>query len=171
MNTNTHLLIQKSDQGQILRLENKTAKVYNDLSTVSRKIPVMLNGFEKIVEERIRKAQKKGELDHLPGSGRPFSLDNEPRIPEELRLAYKILKNAGFIPPEIELKKKIRQTEDLFIGMKETAEKYRILKKLNFLILKLNSTRHTSAQFDFPQQYSEKLVNRFGSNARIDPKG
>jgi len=55
--------------------------------------------------------------------------------------------------------------------MKETAEKYRILKKLNFLILKLNSTRHTSAQFDFPQQYSEKLVNRFGSNARIDPKG
>jgi len=59
MNTNTHLLIQKSDQGQILRLENKTAKVYNDLSTVSRKIPVMLNGFEKIVEERIRKAQKK----------------------------------------------------------------------------------------------------------------
>ncbi|MFQ5483882.1 MAG: DnaJ family domain-containing protein [Desulfobacterales bacterium] len=131
----------------------------------------MLNGFEKIVEERIREAQKKGELDHLPGSGRPFFLENEPRVPEELRLAYKILKNAGFNPPEIELKKKIRQTEDLFSRMAETAEKYRVLKKLNFLVLKLNSMRNGSTQLDFPQQYSEKLVNNFSQHARIDPKG
>ena len=79
-------------------------------------------------------------------------------IPEELRLAYKILKNADCLPPEIELKKEIKQTEDLLAGMKETSEKYRILKKLNFLIMKLNTMRDTSIMNEMPQYYMEKLV-------------
>jgi hypothetical protein len=49
--------------------------------------------------------------------------------------------------------------------MQDTAEKFRTLKKLNFLILKFNTIRNTSAEFDVPQQYSSKLVERF-ENAR-----
>ncbi len=122
----------------------------------------MLSGFEKIVEERILKAQKKGEFDNLPGSGKPLVFDDDRCVSEELRLAYKILKNADFVPPEIGLKKEIKQTEELLAGMKETSEKYRILNKLNFLIMKLNSIRNTSIQLEMPQLYTEKLVERFG---------
>ena len=124
----------------------------------------MLPGFQKIVEERIKMAQKKGEFDNLPGFGKPLVFDADGCVPEDLRLAYKILKNADCLPPEIELKNEIRRTEDLLAGMEETAEKYRTLKKLNILIMKLNSLRKTSAVFDVPQRYSEKLVSRFGRN-------
>jgi hypothetical protein len=118
----------------------------------------MIQGFEKIVEERILKAQKKGDFENLIGSGKPLKLNENLYIPEELRLAYKILKNADCLPPEIELKKEIKQTEDLLAGMKETSEKYRILKKLNFLIMKLNTMRDTSIMHEMPQHYMEKLV-------------
>jgi hypothetical protein len=118
----------------------------------------MIQGFEKIVEERILKAQKQGEFENLDGSGKPLKFNESWSIPEELRLAYKILKNADCLPPEIELKKEIRQTEDLLAGMQETSEKYRILKKLNFLIMKLNTIRDTSIMFEMPQHYMEKLV-------------
>ena len=118
----------------------------------------MIQGFEKIVEERILKAQKKGEFENLDGSGKPLKLNVNWCIPEELRLSYKILKNADCLPPEIELKKEIKQTEDLLAGMQETSEKYRILKKLNFLIMKLNTIRDTSIMFEMPQHYMEKLV-------------
>ncbi len=121
----------------------------------------MLSGFEKIVEERILKAQKKGEFDNLTGSGKPLVFDDR-CVSEELRLAYKILKNADLVPPEIGLKKEIKQTEELLAGMQETSEKYRILSKLNFLIMKLNSMRNTSIQLEMPQLYTEKLVERFG---------
>jgi len=124
---------------------------------------VMIPGFTKIVERRILNAQKKGEFDNLEGSGKPLKLDDGGCVSEELRLAYKILKNADFVPPEIELKKEIKQTEDLLAGMLDTAEKYRTLKKLNFLIMKLNTLRNTSVVLEMPQQYEEKLVNRFGS--------
>lgn len=120
----------------------------------------MLPGFEKIIEERIKKAQKEGQFDNLPGYGKPLVFEDDACVPEELRLAYKILKNSDCLPPEIELKKEIIQTEDLLAGMEDTAEKYRTVKKLNFLIMKLNTLRNSSVLFEMPQKYAEKVVDR-----------
>lgn len=127
----------------------------------------MIPGFNKIVEERIRKAQKKGEFKNLEGSGKPLDLLEDQMVAEELRLAYKILKNADCLPPEIELKKEIQQTEALLSGMGETAEKFRTMKKLNFLIMKLNTLRNTSIEFEAPQKYSDKMIEKLeSSNSR-----
>jgi len=123
----------------------------------------MFTGFSRIIEERIRKAQKKGVFDNLEGSGKPLNLENDSHIAEDLRLAHKILKNADCLPPEIELKKEIERTEDLLVGMQDTAQKHRTLKKLNYLIMKLNAVRDTSIELEMPQQYSLKLVERFES--------
>ncbi len=93
----------------------------------------MFTGFSKIIEERIRRAQKKGVFENLDGSGKPLNLEGDSYIAEDLRLAHKILKNADYLPPEIELKKKIKRTEDLLSGMKDKAQKHRTLKNLNSL--------------------------------------
>ncbi len=130
----------------------------------------MLPGFQRIVEERIQKAQREGVFENLIGSGKPLVFEDDRFIPEELRLAFKILKNAGCVPPEIEIKKEIHSTEELLAGMGETAEKYHTLKKLNFLILKLNAMRNSPVVFEVPQQYQEKLAERFGSNDSVDKK-
>ena len=53
----------------------------------------MLAGFYKIVEERIRQAQRKGEFDNLSGHGEPLNLEDDSGIAGDLRLAHKILKN------------------------------------------------------------------------------
>ncbi len=119
----------------------------------------MFDGFQKIVEERIKQAQKKGDLDNLPGSGKPLKFDDI-NIPEDLRMAYKILKNADCLPPEIEVKKEIRQTEDLLASMEDTAEKYRLLKKINFLVMKFNTLRNSKIEFEIPQHYQASLVDR-----------
>jgi hypothetical protein len=123
----------------------------------------MFPGFTKIIEERIRQAQKKGHFENLAGSGKPLVFDDDRCVSEDLRLAYKILKNADCLPPEIELKKEIERTEDLLSGMQDTAEKYRTIKKLNYLIMKLNSIRNISIELDMPQQYSNKLIERLES--------
>ena len=134
----------------------------------------MLPGFEKIVEERIRDALRRGVFNDLPGSGKPIRFEDDSLVPEELRLAYKILKNADCFPPEIQIRKEINRTEDLLSGMGETAEKYRILKKLNFLIMKFNAIRGTNILSELPQRYASNLVEHFGSpfraSARIGPR-
>ena len=120
----------------------------------------MFPGFDKLIEQRILDAQKKGAFKDLPGRGRPLDLAEDANVPDDLRLAYKILKNADFLPPEIQLKKEIRRTEDLLAGMEDTAEKYRTLKRLNFMIMKLNTMRDGAVEFEVPQQYSDKLIEQ-----------
>ena len=126
---------------------------------------MMIPGFEKIVEERIRSAQKRGDFDDLPDAGRPLVFENA-AVPEDLRLSYKILKNAGCVPPVIELKNEILNTETLLSGMGETKEAYHLIKKLNVMIMKLNSIRKGRIAFEIPQKYHEELFERFGNRTK-----
>jgi hypothetical protein len=122
----------------------------------------MLLGYLKIVEQRIRDAQQRGEFDNLPGRGKPMDLDDDRNIPEDLRLAYRILKNADCLPPELELKREIRQMEDLLDNIPDEKEKYRQMKKINFKIMQLNMMGHKSPLFEEKQIYYKKLIDRFG---------
>jgi len=101
----------------------------------------MIPGFEALVEQRIKEAQKNGAFDNLEGKSKPLKFEDQ-HIPQDLRLAHKILKNAGFLPPEVEIKKKISQTQDLLEESKiDSPERQKIQKKLNYLFTKLNTTR------------------------------
>lgn len=120
--------------------------------------------FQRIAERRIKEAMDNGMFDDLPGAGKPLALENDSHVPEDLRIAHKILKNAGFVPPEVALRKEIATTEDLLNGMEDTKAKYRQLKKLNFLVMKLNMMRGTQMALDRNQRYEQKLVDRFGNN-------
>ena len=121
---------------------------------------VMITGFETIVEERIQAAQRQGKFDNLPGKGLPLPEENVLGINNELRLAYKMLKNADCLPPELELKKEIKTTQALLCHMTDTHEKYKTIKKLNFLIMKLNLSRNQSPDLEVPQHYYEPLISR-----------
>ncbi len=126
----------------------------------------MISGFEKIVEERIRRAMEEGAFEGLEGAGRPLCLEGEATVPEELRLAYRILKNADCLPPELELRREIEKTEELLAAMPDAEEKYRALKKLNFLVLKANSLRRMPIAFELPQRYLERVVGRIEAGRR-----
>ncbi len=76
--------------------------------------------LEIIAERKIEEASERGEFDGLPGAGQPLDLEDlDPSLPEELRLAYRILRNAGM------------STADM--AAEETAERARARKKLAIL--------------------------------------
>lgn len=66
-----------------------------------------------IAENKIREAMLKGEFEDLPGQGRPLQIDDLSRVPEDLRVGYILLKNAGVLPEEMELQKEIINLERL----------------------------------------------------------
>lgn len=116
--------------------------------------------YLNIVEKRIKEAQKKGDFDDLPGHGEPLEYKEDRHIPEDLRLAYKILKNANCLPPEVEEKKEIRQMEDMLVNAPDEKEKYKLIKKINFKIMKLNMLGNKSPLLEEKQLYYRKLVER-----------
>ena len=73
--------------------------------------------IDRLAEQHIREAQEKGELTDLPGEGAPLVLDDDSHVPPELRAGYRLLKNAGYLPPELGLRREALEINDLLQGL------------------------------------------------------
>ncbi|MBW2709101.1 MAG: DUF1992 domain-containing protein [Deltaproteobacteria bacterium] len=116
--------------------------------------------FQKIIEKRIQDAQRNGDFDNLPGKGEPINLEDDRNIPEDLRLTYKILRNANCLPPELQLKKEIRTLEDMLDGIPDEKEKLRHIKKINYKIMQLNMMGRGSPLLGESEVYYRKVLDK-----------
>lgn len=60
------------------------------------------------IGQALRESEASGELRSAPSFGKPLDLgDGYAQTPPELRLGMKILKDAGVVPPEVEMMQRI----------------------------------------------------------------
>lgn len=115
--------------------------------------------FEIIAERKIREAIDRGEFENLPGYGQPLIPDGLENLPEDLRVAYKILKNAGILPEEMESRKEIVSLQNLIQACHDDAERSELTRKLNEKELRLNMIMEKRKR-EIPEEYREKLMER-----------
>lgn len=114
----------------------------------------------KIAEERIKEAIERGEFDDLPNKGKPLRFEDDSWVPEDQRLAYKILKNAGCVPPELEMKKEIRNLMDFLKAEDDEKERIRKLKELNFKLMKFNMAVKRPLNLDNFPDYEARVIEK-----------
>ena len=114
--------------------------------------------FAKIAEQRIREAIENGEFEDLKGMGKPLDLGDESWIPEDLRMAYRILKNAGCLPAELELRKEVLNLRELINTIDDNRERIKKIRELNFKLLKLNELRKKPLHLDNFPEYEDKWI-------------
>ncbi|MFP4392360.1 MAG: DnaJ family domain-containing protein [Desulfohalobiaceae bacterium] len=123
----------------------------------------MLDSFgfiEQIAEQKIQEAMQNGDFDNLPGKGRPLQLEDDSHLPPELRLGYKILKNAGYVSPEVEQRKEVANIMEMLENCEDEQTGYRQLQKLNLLVTKINEQRKRPVNLELEQLYYQKVVER-----------
>lgn len=116
-------------------------------------------GLDAIAEQHIREAQARGDFDDLPGTGAPLELDDDALVPEELRAAYRLLKNAGFLPPELAVHREIRDIEELLQRVDGEFERARLLSRINFL-LACSAAGREHGNLRVQEAYLEKIAQR-----------
>jgi hypothetical protein len=79
-----------------------------------------------LAESRISAAMERGDFDDLPGRGRPLPLDDLARVPAELRMGYRLLRNAGCLPPELEARKEVARLGSLVAATGDPGERRRL---------------------------------------------
>lgn len=116
--------------------------------------------LQKIAEERIQEALQRGEFDNLPGAGNPLYIEDLSMVPAELRMAYKVLKNGGCLPPELELHKEIRSVADMLGELGPGEERMQAIRRLEYLSARLSLTRRQEVSLQIEAGYYEKLLQR-----------
>ena len=114
-------------------------------------------------EERIRMAMQAGAFDDLPGHGRPLDLGDDALVPAEMRPAYRVLKNAGYIPEELELRREIADVQEL-LGQALDAEERRLASgRLALLRMRL-AARSGDRPLHLGAEYDQRLRRRLAGD-------
>ena len=111
-------------------------------------------------ERHISSALKRCELDNLSGEGKPLVLDDDSHVPADLRVGYRLLKNAGCLPPEIEQRKEAATLASLLRGLsREHPDFIELNKRLAVLEFRLQQAGMST---DFLHtEYADKFIQHF----------
>ena len=102
--------------------------------------------LEKAVEAIIREAQERGDFDNLKGSGKPLDLNAYFETPEDMRMAYSLLQNAGMVSAEIELLQEIAALKERLAETREESQRNRVKRII----------REKQLQFDVMMERQKK---------------
>jgi hypothetical protein len=86
--------------------------------------------LELLAESKITEAARAGAFDNLPGAGRPLELDDDRMTPEDARMAYRILRNSGFVPPELDTRREAAGLRRLLATLTDGDAKRRAAARL-----------------------------------------
>jgi hypothetical protein len=116
--------------------------------------------IDQWVEKHIKDAQEKGDFDNLPGNGQPISLDDDSAVPEDLRVAFRILKNAGYLPPALQDRREAVELDHLLRTLDNDDPQFAVSeKRLRVLQLRLQQAGMNTDSLR--GQYKDALQDKF----------
>jgi Domain of unknown function (DUF1992) len=93
--------------------------------------------MENPIDRQFREAMQQGKFDDLPGKGRPMNTAPD-TTPEELRLGYTALKNAGYVPEEAEWLREIAVLKERLAATTDDAERNKLRRAIQERQLKVS---------------------------------
>lgn len=124
----------------------------------------MLSILQTIAERKIQQAMTDGTLPDLSHwKDKPLPPDDMPDVPADLKMAYRLLKNAGYVPEEVALQKEITRTEQLLETCTDEKEKVRQLRRIECLKIKLECRMGRALQLGEEGPYYNKVVDRLST--------
>ncbi len=113
----------------------------------------------ELAERAIIEAQQRGDFEGLEGQGRPLPDHSDPFMPETLRMAYKVLKNSGYVPEAIQSQREIRSLIECLEHETDESRKMRQIQKVQ-LFLARAKIRHGGLLQEENEAYFQKVVAR-----------
>ena len=92
----------------------------------------------KSADEAIRAAMERGDFNNLSNKGKKLDLDDYFNTPEDLRLEFSVLKNADYVPEEVQLLKEIGELQEKLAQISGETERKKVLKEIEGRRLKYN---------------------------------
>ena len=119
----------------------------------------MIAAIAMVAEQRIKESMERGEFEGLPGQGKPLDLDEDANVPEELRMAWKLLKNGGYLDQATSADKPGSQG-DLLKSRQEEQRTLRRMLKLQVMEARFARNAGRQARLDGEGGYHAAVVER-----------
>jgi len=122
---------------------------------------MLSDAFALVAERKIREAMERGEFDDLSLKGQPIRPEESSGVPDELKMGYKILKNANCLPQELQLRQEMLRLQDLLASCDDEQEKSRLKKRLSVKQLHYDVLAEKNRRNAAFRQYAGKIEKVF----------
>ncbi|GFM38512.1 DnaJ family domain-containing protein [Desulfovibrio psychrotolerans] len=119
-----------------------------------------MNILAVMAERHITKAEEQGAFRNLEGQGKPLELQDDSMIPPDLRMAYKLLKNAGYLPPEAQDIKDATTIIEMLQNSVDEQTCYRQMRKLEAILERMKQQGRASVALNLENEYYAKVLSR-----------
>lgn len=130
----------------------------------------VLNAIALVAERKIEEAIAEGQFDDLPGMGKPLEMEDLGHLPPDMRMAYTILKNSGYLEESKEKKQNLCM-KDLLAAAEEEQACYSRMQRLKVMLARVQRTKETLGLAGAGEEqdacvraeeslYLEKLISR-----------
>ncbi len=120
----------RCEQEQMQKLADRVSeKVWKQDYPIEAQRTLHLVKQHDLVGSMMKKAMEQGEFDNLEGAGEPLDLGGNPFAPDEMHMAYKILKDNGYAPYWMELGKEI---DALWVKLNKEIEDFKKYTRMVF---------------------------------------
>lgn len=126
----------------------------------------MIAAIAIVAEQRIREAMERGEFDALPSRGRPLDLDGDANVPEELRMAYKLLKNGGYLDDAAVRDDPPSSLDGLLRRCPDERAKVRQMLKLRVVEERFGRQAGRQSRLGAAEAYHEKVLDKMPVNTK-----
>lgn len=121
-----------------------------------------LDAITLVAEQKIQEAMQNGDFNHLLGAGKPLVLEDLSHLPPDMRMAYTILKNSGFVDAQQDMQHPLSLDKELKRSSPEEGTANNNLRKLS---ARMHRVRRSRGQADclppiLDDLYLDKLLNR-----------
>ncbi len=123
--------------------------------------PPVKRGKPSAVEEQIRKAQRDGLFDDLPGKGKPLGDLNEVYDPGWWAAKLVQREEISLLPPALELKRKVEREMQRIGKLTRERDVRRALDELNAEIVRINSGVTTGPSTTIARLDVDTVVERW----------
>lgn len=120
-----------------------------------------MDPIDRIAEERLAEALARGALDN-PLAGRPIDLEDDARVPPELRGAYRMLKSAGVLPPELAARGELLRLDDLLAACRDEGRRRELVHQRSLVLLRYELLMERRGWTPASLEYREQVHARLG---------
>lgn len=122
--------------------------------------------LDALVEQRIAAAAARGQFDDLPGTDTQQVLADGLLVPEEVWVANRILKNAGFVPPAVEQLCALCDLQKELRAVSDRVTRCQLEAKMLALDMALESLR--GSPMVMPREYCRRIAERVSERVLND---
>lgn len=122
--------------------------------------------LDALVEQRIAAAAARGQFDDLPGTDTQQVLADGLLVPEEVWVANRILKNAGFVPPAVEQLRALCDLQKELRAVSDRVTRCQLEAKMLALDVALESLR--GSPMVMPREYCRRIAERVSERVLND---